>query len=467
MENKIFPFRWIGSPIFVLLWFASVGNICAIDQVYAVKLCRDYLASEDETVRNQFAVKLAEYRGEIQPVLDELSRQSFEPVKTGYLPARHFSVEPLNRKHPEDLLYFTVPKSYQPQQATGLIVFMHGGGKTSSRKAPRVFMNFPEPGDEDSNQLGDLFEATGMIAVGPSALWNQNSSARWCVQDSDEYLSDVITECKTRFNIDPDRVFLVGHSMGGFGAYHHAQRQPDRFAAVIVSAGSWSSAYLPMLRGTPLCIIQGVNDARPGERWHYTDVEYARWTDKLLAAKQIEHTYFEHEGKHGVRFGREYLAKFLQMSQHFRRDVCYPHVALASPVGYSRTCSFPVKHNRWLTLHEVTKGEIDFDELFTNGSKDFAKWRLDHRMSKQPGAAIDAVNQGNNSITVTAQNVKRFTLWLHPQMVDFAKPVTLLVNGKTRFKDKVTPSLLTALESYQRRTDWGLVYPAKIEVIDE
>jgi hypothetical protein len=26
----------------------------------------------------------------------------------------------------------------------------------------------------------------------------------------------------------------------------------------------------------------------------------------------------------------------------------------------------------------------------------------------------------------------------------------------------VTPSLLTALESYERRGDWGLIYPIKI-----
>jgi hypothetical protein len=65
---------------------------------------------------------------------------------------------------------------------------------------------------------------------------------------------------------------------------------------------------------------------------------------------------------------------------------------------------------------------------------------------------------------VTTQSVARFTVWLHPRMVDVAKPVTVVVDGKNRFAGKVQPSLITALESYGRRGDWGLIYPIKIAI---
>ncbi|HJT31583.1 MAG TPA: ester cyclase [Pirellulales bacterium] len=231
----------------------------AIDRAQAVELARDYLSTDDDTKRTPLAVKLATYGGDIPSVLRALSARSFKPVKSGYHPQEHFTVPELLAKHPKDLLYFNVPDSYRPDRPTGLIVFLHGGGKTTSRRAPRVFLNFPDEDDEESNQLGDVFSATGMIAVGPSAPWDDESWYRWCLRESEPYLADVIVECKSRFNIDPDRVFLLGHSMGGFGAYHHVQRQPDRFAAVIVSAGSWRQAYWPVIRGTPLCIVQGVH----------------------------------------------------------------------------------------------------------------------------------------------------------------------------------------------------------------
>jgi predicted esterase len=445
---------------------SSKDSASAADVDQAVKISREFLASRDPAERKRLAGKLNEYAGAIEPVIAALSARSFNPVKAGYHPEQRFSVPELRTKHPDDLLYFNVPKNYMPERPTGLIVFMHGGGNTSSRRAPRVFMSFPEEGKAaESSQLGDVFAATGMVAVGPSAPWDEDSSYRWCLRASDEYLADVIQECKSRFNIDADRVFLIGHSMGGFGAYHHIQRQPDRFAAVIVNAGSWSLSHFPAIRGTPLCIIQGVHDARAKERWHYTDVEYARWTDRLLTARQLDHTYYEHDGKHAVSYGKEYIAKYLASAKSLRRDAYYPHVVLVSSVGFKRSYSSPVEHNRWLTLDETSEGAVEYDELVTNGAEDFDRWRLKHQVTQRRGSVIDAVNNGDNTITVSTTNVARFTIWLHPRMVDASKPVTVVVNGKTCFADRVKPSLAIALESYERRGDWKLVYHVKLAFV--
>ena len=256
-------------------------------------MCRAYLAGSHPE-RQKIAKQLAEYHGPIQPIVDRLAARSYPSVKPGYHPEEHFSTPELRKRHPSDLLYFVVPKEYRPERATGLIVFMHGGGKTTSPQAPRATLSFPDRNSSSSHASGDMFAATGMITVGPSSP-NKPSYSRWCLEEADDYLVDVILECKRRFNIDPDRVFLLGHSMGGFGAYHHALRQPDRFAAVVVNSGSWNMAYWPAIRGTPLCIVNGVRDAREGVRWHYTDVQYGRLTDQILARQHLDHVYFEHE----------------------------------------------------------------------------------------------------------------------------------------------------------------------------
>jgi predicted esterase len=465
MHHQTRSFRRTGrvlAAIVVAFAWPRVGD--AMDQEMAIKLAREYLSSDDDDGRRELAEQLNRYDRDIEPVLRALGARQYESVKAGYHPEEHFSVPELVSKHPDDLLYFTVPKSYRPDKSTGLIIFMHGGGRTSSRRAPRYFMNFPDEDEEDSSQLGDLFAATGMIAVGPSAPWNEDSAYRWCLEESDEYLADVIRECQTRFHIDPDRVFLIGHSMGGFGAYHHIQRQPDRFAGVIVNAGSWSLAYWPVIRGTPLCIVHGVRDAIRDERWHYTDIEYARWTDKLLSRQKLYHVYFEHEGEHGVSEGKEFIRKYLVAAQTVRRELFPLRVVLASPVGFDDDYCFPVKHNRWLTLDEAVDGTLEYDALLTNGADDFDDWRLRHRKQKSEGASIDAVNRGDNTIQVTTRNVARFTVWLHPRMVDVKKSVRIVVDGKVRFAGSVKPSLATALASYERRHDWGLIYPIKVEL---
>ena len=129
--------------------------------------------------------------------------------------------------------------------------------------------------------------------------------------------------------------------------------------------------------------MQGVNDARPGERWHYTDVEYARETVKLLKSYKLEHTYYEHDGKHAMAVGKEYVAKYFAATQNLRRDPFYPRVTMATPVGFRRNYCSSLKHNRWLTINETTEGTIKFDELLSNGEDDFHKWRLSHQVSER------------------------------------------------------------------------------------
>ena len=112
---------------------------------------------------------------------------------------------------------------------------------------------------------------------------------------------------------------------------------------------------------------------------------------------------------------------------------------------------------------QTKPGTLEFDDLTTSGD-DFDSWQLEHNLKEFRGAMIDAINRGKNRIDVTTQNVARFTIWLHPKMVDIAQPVMVSVDGTVRFTGRVKPSLKTALESYERRQDWGLIYPIKLEL---
>ena len=60
---------------------------------------------------------------------------------------------------------------------------------------------------------------------------------------TEEYLADVIEEVGSRYAIDPNRIFVMGYSMGGYGAYHIAQTQPDRYAGIIAVSGAWEAAH--------------------------------------------------------------------------------------------------------------------------------------------------------------------------------------------------------------------------------
>ena len=465
------PFRGSLAVVLALVMNAASAGLpaCeadrqAIDRDMAVELARQFLASEDNDERERLRTRLEGFTGDIEEVLRVLRTRTYPAIKPGYYPELSFSDERRRAKYPRDLLYFVVPESYDPVRPTGLIIFLHGGGLNTSRDAPDYTLRYADPDSTEPDRAGRMLARTGMITVGPSAPGKGESYYRWCLKEAEEYLVDIIAECEERFSIDPDRVFLLGHSMGGFGGYHQALRQPDRFASILISAGAWDCGYWPVIRGTPLCIAQGVNDAVRGERWHYTDVEYARRTHRILTREGLEHEYHEHEGGHDISNNRDLLGQYLAEHAGLRRDPYHPHVTLASPVGFAWRYLHPVRHNRWLTLDEATEGELEYDELVPRDDDDFDTWWLEHRRRSRPGSMIDAINRGRNQIAITTLHVARLTVWLHPKMVDISQLVTIRVNGQVRFAGLVRPSLVTALESYVRRRDWGMIYPIKIEL---
>lgn len=90
-------------------------------------------------------------------------------------------------------------------------------------------------------------EATGQAAAYADKSWAHLAAATnrrpfgfdwedWGRKDALE----VLTHATSELNVDPSRIYLTGHSMGGHGTWHLGATFPDRFAAIGPSAG-WSS----------------------------------------------------------------------------------------------------------------------------------------------------------------------------------------------------------------------------------
>lgn len=60
---------------------------------------------------------------------------------------------------------------------------------------------------------------------------------------------DVLEQVSRSFSVDPRRVYLTGLSMGGFGAWAFAVRNPERFAALLPVCGGGRLADVAATRG--------------------------------------------------------------------------------------------------------------------------------------------------------------------------------------------------------------------------
>jgi predicted peptidase len=74
-------------------------------------------------------------------------------------------------------------------------------------------------------------------------------------------LGAVLDDVARTNRVDPDRVYVTGHSMGGRGALYAAYKMPDRFAAVVSLGPSFPiTAWAEKLANIPLWLFHGTND---------------------------------------------------------------------------------------------------------------------------------------------------------------------------------------------------------------
>jgi predicted esterase len=140
-----------------------------------------------------------------------------------------------------------VPTSYDKSKPFPLIIALHGMG-----------------GDENSYfqayaQGAFKLEAEkhGYLVACPKG----RKPASMYLGDAEKDVMDVIAEMRRDYNIDPDRIYLTGHSMGGYGTWSVAMSHPDVFAALApISGGSNTPAGMSKIAHIPQLVVHGDTD---------------------------------------------------------------------------------------------------------------------------------------------------------------------------------------------------------------
>ena len=129
-------------------------------------------------------------------------------------------------------IYYFVPKGLDLSKSAPLLVYMHGENSKSPDTTPKKSLDRLMP------TLCDAPFIVAAPSAPPVAKDARQKNSRWCQPGTTKYIEDTIDAACRKFKIDRDRVFLGGHSMGGFGAYHLAQLMPDRLAGAWLSSGA-------------------------------------------------------------------------------------------------------------------------------------------------------------------------------------------------------------------------------------
>src|SRR4051812_14107014 len=136
-----------------------------------------------------------------------------------------------------------------------LIVFLHGSGdcghdpgKLAGQGPARVVDRMPE---------------WPFVLVSPQSP----SELDWWDVDS---LNAVLDDVLAKYDVDPDRVYLTGLSMGGYAVWDWALHRPERFAAIVPISGEPNTDLADIIAQSKLP-VWAFHGAKDKEVWPHED----------------------------------------------------------------------------------------------------------------------------------------------------------------------------------------------------
>ncbi len=303
----------------------------------------------------------------------------------------------------------------RPERGWPLFIAMHGGGGTAKEvndsqwKIMQIYY-------KDHPEVGGY---AYLALRAPNDSWNG-------FYDDYVYpmIDNLIREYTLFGDVNPNKVYIMGYSHGGYGAFAIGPKEPDLFAAIHASAGA------------------------P--------------TDGETTAKTLRNTVFTcMVGELDTAYGRiDRDKKFRETVRELRgnRSDIYPvNVQIIPGNGHTGLPDRDEIIEMYPAVRNTAPRELTW--LMTDGViKDFF-WLHADEPAKQK--EIDATCHDNHIVVTGTTNAGPATVFLDSRLVDFQKPIILEVNGKSS-KVKIQPSLRTMCQRLTERGDPSLAFTAEI-----
>ncbi len=171
-----------------------------------------------------------------------------------------------------------VPDNFDAAKNWPLVVALHGAGGDEN-----AFMDGYQGTFKKSAQKHGYL-AVSVNGRGPYTMYAGNAG-----RDP----LDALDRIEKVYPIDPKRVYLTGHSMGGFGTVQLGFNNPDRFAALAPIAGYGAATQLAKAKEMPLIIAQGDKDAlvpvATARKFHESAQQLGMPSEKYIEKAGVDH----------------------------------------------------------------------------------------------------------------------------------------------------------------------------------
>lgn len=385
------------------------------------KLLTRYLEAQDDREAERLLGQIEKEGLSLKAAQEILARgKRYKTEKTGAQPGLPVMVGG------EEMSYaLYVPAGYDTGTSYPLVICLHGAGFSGDSYLERW-----QP------RLGERY-LLACPSLDMGAWWTDMGTA---------LVLRVLEDVARTYHIDRNRVYLTGMSNGGIGAFKIGIQFADRFAGIAPMAGGVPDPFLPLLedlRNTPVYIIHGKKD-------EVMPVELSRAVYQRLSALGYDVTFREHDLVHpqagGHFFPKEELPALVAWLDKKVRNPYPRKVTCVRTVTASGTCY-------WV---RADKGQTAVPAAGPSDEPpEHPRIRFLH---------IEAEIAGENTIRVTEENVRQYTLFFHDTMVDVTRPLTVLTNGQVSFRGKITEGLPVLLGEARVRKDPAMLFTASATI---
>ena len=355
-------------------------------------------------------------------------------VETGRIERIRYGSD--GKRHP---YFFVVPDDYDPKQKYPVRFYLHGGVARAAWDSGGRWWRRREG-----------LTGSDYIAVFP-ASWIEST---WWQQSQVENLEAILNAIKRDYNVDEDRVSMFGVSDGGTGVYFFAARAPTPWSAFVPligfpgvlgnpSVGVDGEIFAPNFASRPLYVVNGETDrlyparlARP-----YMELFEALGADVSFHAKPAGHT---------VQWWPEEQPAIDRFLATRSRD------PLPNRIVWHTERTDRYNRFSWVRIDELgsAAGEINPPDSLPR----------DPFPHDKPSGWLSAERDGQR-IVVRAGGVRRYTLLLSPNEIDFSQPVEIETNGESSFHGTVQPELETLLRWAHADRDRSMLFGAELEIV--
>ena len=416
----------VSGLLVISLWMLSLRAAVAVEMepVSLTSLINEYVDTPDRDKATALLTEILQHPETNASTVESILRNGrvYTTQPVGFQPGVPVAVRGRTFRYG---LY--VPASYGPSQPYALVICLHGAGFTGDAYLERWQM-----------RLGENY-----ILACPTL-----PQGNWWTREAADVVLATLHAVQSRYHIDPDRVFLTGMSNGGIGVYLIGSHYAPLFAGLAPMASGVDEVLLPFLqnlRHTSIYVIHGAQD-------QVMPVELSRTITQELARLGYPFTYREHDRTHPVAgghyFPREELPDLIAWFDAQRRD------SLPTTLTVVRDATH-LSAFAWLRIDSTDRIAAFSDNLID---------RRDDTIKNRIYAKVDAEITGPNRIEIHAERVRRYSLFLNQQLVDLAKPVTVVTNGHVSYEGPVTPNLATLLQEARRRHDRHDLFPAVLTI---